>query len=153
MARWVGIAVSGDKVTVVDAEVDNTGPIVVNADQTWKLQKGDRSKAYNVIHQQLVDYLDDNKVDQVVVKASAPSQRGMSKAHLAAAELRGVVMSAAASVTAVSVVAKGHISKTFGDRKVDEYLSDNAFWSAEVAVGALRAGSRETALLLLAARK
>ncbi len=151
--RWAGIVISGKKVTVVDAEVDKVGPIVVNSDHTYKLQEGDRSKAYAVIHQQLVDYLTDNDVDHVVVKASALSQAGMKKAHLEAAELRGVVMSAAASVTAVAVVAKAHISKTFGSRKVDDYLFDEAFWTTKVAGGALRAGSREAALLLLAHRK
>lgn len=148
--RWAGIVVSGSKVTVVDAEIDKIGPMVVNSDHTWKLQTGDRSKAYDVIHQQLVDYLTDNRVDRVVVKESALSQGGTKMAHLKAAELRGVVMSAAASVTVVAVVAKARISKTFGSRKVDDYLSDNDFWTAEVAGIALRAGSREAALLLLA---
>ncbi len=151
--RWVGIAVSGNKVTVVDAEVDNSGPIEVIADQTWKLQSGDRPKAYSVIHQQLLDYLNDHDVDRAIVKASALSQGGMGKGHLEAAELRGVVLSAAASVTAVSVVAKAHISRTFGDRKADEYLSDSSFWTAQVAGVDLRIGSREAALLLLAVRK
>lgn len=151
--RWVGIAVSGDKLTIVDATIDGTKPLVINSDQTWKLQQGDRAKAYNVIHQQVVDYLKNHSIDRVVIKASALSQGGMKKAHLDAAELRGVVTGAAASATEVSILAKAVLSRTFGDRKVDEYIADDAFWTAEVAGVPLRAGSREAALLLLAARK
>ncbi len=48
---------------------------------------------------------------------------------------------------------KAHISKTFGDRKVDEYLKDDDFWSKQISSGQLRIGSREAAMVLLAARK
>ena len=32
--RWLGVVVSGDKVTIVDAEVPDSGPLVVLADQS-----------------------------------------------------------------------------------------------------------------------
>lgn len=100
----------------------------------------------------MVDYLTDNRVDRVVVKASALSQMGTKKAHLDAAELRGVISCAAASVTPVDAIAKAHISKTFGSRKVDEYLKDDDFWGGQISGKSIRIGSREAALLLLAAR-
>jgi hypothetical protein len=71
---------------------------------------------------------------------------------LEAAELRGVIMGALANATAVQCLLKAHISKHFGERKVDQYLKDKEFWASETK-GQLRAGSREAALLILAARE
>jgi hypothetical protein len=61
-------------------------------------------------------------------------------------------MSAAASVASVVALAKARISRTFGSRKVDDYLKDETFWTDGVAGAALRTGSREAAMLLLASR-
>ena len=104
--RYIGITVSSGKVTLVDADVDSTGPIIIQADLTWKLQGGDRSEAYNVIYGRMVDYITNSGVDGVVVKSSAVSRAGTKMAHLEAAELRGVVIAAASSVVDVNVVAK-----------------------------------------------
>ena len=71
---------------------------------------------------------------------------------LKSAELRGVVISAAASVCEVKQLAKGVVSKTYGDRKVDEYLADDAFWNAQTTGGNLRRMSREAAMYVIAAR-
>lgn len=150
--RWIGLVVSGDKVVAVDAKVPEAGPLVIQGDHSWKLQEGDRALAYRVMHQQVADYIKENRISRAVLKASALSLGSVKKAHLEAAELRGVVMCAAASATTVQTLAKAHISRTFGDRKVDEYLIDQDFWASEVA-GALRAGSREAAMILLAAKR
>lgn len=150
--RWVGISVSGEKVTMVDASVAATGPITVLSDQSRKLQNGDRAQAYAVMHQQVADYLRDNKVEKVVVKASALSTGSTKLAHLEAAELRGVVIAASASCCEVELYSKAHISRTFGSRKVDDYVKDDGFWSAEMTGVSLRTGSREAAMVLLAAR-
>lgn len=98
--RWIGVVVRSDKVTVVDTEVASSGPIVIQADHSWPLQKGDRARAYATMHQQVADYAREHKIDRAIVKASAVSRAGTKKAHLEAAELRGVVMCALASVTA-----------------------------------------------------
>jgi len=149
--RWLGIAVSGDKIVMIDAEVPKTGPLILQSDTGFRLQKGARPAAYTVLHQNVSDYVRENKIDRVIIKESAASQGGMGKSHLLAAELRGVVMAAAAGVTDTMCIAKGNISRTFGERKVDEYLKDESFWAAEIS-GRLRALSREAAMLLLAAR-
>ena len=60
-------------------------------------------------------------------------------------------MCATAAMSETQCLAKNHISRTFGERKVDEYVADKAFWDAEV-IGELRAGSREAVMVLLAAR-
>ena len=150
--RWVGIVVAGEKVTLADAEVPATGPMTLQFDHTWKLQAGSRPAAYCVMHQQVFDYLAENKIIRVIIKASALSTGATKMSHLEAAELRGVVFAAAAAVTSVTALSKAHISRTFGGRKVDEYIADNSFWSANVAGANLRAGSREAALMILAAR-
>ncbi|HEY8094563.1 MAG TPA: hypothetical protein VIE65_00520 [Methylobacter sp.] len=150
--RWVGIVVSSDKIIMVDAEIPKSGPLILQSDIGFRLQKGARPAAYAVMHQNVSDYVRENKIAQVIIKASAVSLGGTKKAHLEAAELRGVVMAASASITDTICLAKGNISKTFGARKVDEYLSDDAFWEAEIS-GSIRSLGREAAMLLLAARK
>jgi hypothetical protein len=152
LERWVGIAVSSERITVVDATVEPGKPLVINADQSFKLQQAGRPQAYRTIHDQVVDYLTTHGIERVVVKASAVSQGGSGLGHLEAAEVRGVVMAAAASVCAVTAKSKSQVSKTFGTQKFDEYVKDEAFWTKSVAGVALKKGSREAALLLLAER-
>jgi hypothetical protein len=154
--RWLGIVVAGsDRVVAVDAEVPKTGPLVIQADHSCPLQKGQRAAAYSIMHQQVRNYCHEQKIAKVVVKSSAVSQSGRTtKAHLDAAELRGVVIAAAAAeVDKTELRAKGVVSRTFGERKADEYLKDDNFWKREITGGGLRSGSREAALMLLAARK
>lgn len=153
--RWVGISAAKEVVTVVDAEIpDDDGPIVIKSDGSWKVQKGnDRGAAYNVLHQQCADYIRENKIDAVFVKASAVTGQGSAKLGLLiAAEVRGVVMAAAGALCPVTALSKAVISKTYGDRKVDEYVADDAFWTAHTTGGELRKLSREAAMLLIAAR-
>lgn len=150
----VGFVISGDVVTMVHIEIpDNLDePLEIVADDTWRLQKGDRAEAYCVMHKRCEDFLSGNKIDSVIIQASALTMGGTKLSHLTSAELRGVMMSAAASVSSIKTVSKAHISRTYGDRKVDEYLKDDDFWSEQVTGGALRKGSREAAMLLVAAR-
>lgn len=149
--RWLGIVVSSDKITMLDAEVPKAGPLVIQADNSWRLQKGDRAVAYRVMHQSVADYAREHHIVRVLIKSSAVSRGGTTKAHLEAAELRGMVMAAAAEATRTTCLAKANISKTFGKRKVDEYLADDDYWDAEF-FGKLRSGSREAAMIMLAAR-
>lgn len=150
--RWVGITVSGDKVTLVDADITDSGPIVLLADQSWNLQKGDRADAYHVMYQQISDYLTENGIKRAIVKKSALSTGSTKLSHLNAAELRGVVIAASAAAVKTRMIAKAHMSRTFGSRKVDEYVADDDFWTAETTGATLRKGSREAAMVLLAAR-
>jgi hypothetical protein len=151
--RRVGLTVSGEKVVVVDAEVPDDGPIVLLADHTWTLQKGAREDAYHVIYQQMANYLREHEIERVVLKASAVNVRGSMKlAHLESAEVRGVVIAAARSVCPIRSIAKATVSRRFGERTVDEYVKDDAFWTENTEGVGLRAGSREAALLLIADR-
>lgn len=151
--RWIGVVVGSDEVRVVVAEVATSGPLVILGDHTWPLQQGNRPAAYAVMHQLVADYARENRVTRAIVKGSAVSLRGTKQVHLHAAELRGVVEAALATVTEVSTASKAHISKTFGNRKVDEYLKDDTFWNKNVTGGRLRNGSREAAMVLLASRQ
>ena len=150
--RWVGMVVSGDKVTIVDAEIPDTGPLVLQSDVTWKLQDGDRPEAYNVLSQQCVNYLRENGIDKVLVKASATSRAGVRLGHFHSAELRGATQAAAASVCKVKTMSKAVLSRNFGDRKVDEYTKDDGYWDQHFDGEPLRVGSREAAIMLLAER-
>jgi len=150
--RWVGMVVSGDKVSVVDAEIPDTGPLVLQADFTWKLQDGDRPEAYNVLSQQCANYLREYGIDKVLIKASATSRAGVKLGHFLSAELRGATLAAAASVCEVKALSKAVLSRNFGERKVDEYTKDDEFWDQHFNGKPLRAGSREAAIMLLAER-
>jgi hypothetical protein len=151
--RWLGILVASEEITAVDFEVPDSGPITLQADHTWPLQRGVRPDAYRVIHQHVADYVRENNIKRVVIKGSAVSLGGTSLSHLEAAELRGVIASAAASICKTEFIFKANTSKTFGSRKVDEYLKDSTFWSTQISGKPLRKGSREAAMVLLAARK
>lgn len=152
--RWIGVVVSGDAVRVVDAEIpaDKKVRPTIIADHSWKLQTGERAAAYSVMHNTVSDYCREQKIDVAIVKASATS-RNVTKAHLDSAELRGVVISAAAAHSRTRCLGKSNISNNFGDRNVDEYLKDDEFWEEKFSGKELRAGSREAAILILAAGK
>ncbi|MCW3474545.1 hypothetical protein [Limobrevibacterium gyesilva] len=152
--RCVGIVVVGEAVTIVDAEIpdDVDKPITIIADNSWKLQTGERAVAYAVLHQRCADYIRENKVGSAVVKASAIPTGAAKLALLTSAEVRGVIIAAAASVCKVKVLSKAVISRTYGNRKVDEYLQDDAFWDENTEGGKLRKTSREAAMLVVAAR-
>ena len=152
--RWLGLSASKDSVTVIDAEIpDDDAPITIKSDDTWRVQKGDRAAAYSVLHQQCADYIKENSIDAVVVKASAVSGQGSATLWLlTGAEVRGVVMAAAGALCPVKALSKAVISRTYGDRKVDEYVAYDAFWATHTTGGALRKLSREAAMLLIAAR-
>ena len=116
MPRWLGVLVSGDKVTAVDAEIPVTGPLVIQADYSWRLQQGARPAAYYVMYQRIANYVQENGIAHVVVKESAISLGArMSKSHLQSAELRGVAAAAASSIVKTTFIAKAKISKSFGD--------------------------------------
>ena len=153
---WVGFVASGQTVIVVGAEVpDGTDdPIVIVYDQTWAIQQGAgaRPAAYHVLYQQCLNHLRGSKADRAIIKASATTRSGMSKAHLDGAEVRGVVTAAAAAVGPVAVVPQAQISKSYGGRKVEEYVKDEDFWKAKTTGGKLRSGSRVAAMLIVAAR-
>jgi hypothetical protein len=104
------------------------------------------------MHQHVADYAREHKIARAIIKGSAVSRGGTKKSHLQAAELRGVVMCALADVTNTETELKASVSRTFGARKVDDYLKDNDFWSGNLAGKNLRVASREAAILLLAGR-
>lgn len=153
--RRVGVVVAGDAITVIAAEMpdDPDEPVIVVADDTWKLQKGDRASAYAVLHQRCHDFLRENGINSVIVKASALPQSAAKLGLLHSAEVRGVIIAAAASVCEVQLISKAVISRTYGKRSVDEYLQDDEFWQEQTCGGKIRKTSREAAMLLVAARK
>lgn len=150
--RWIGIVVSGEKITLVDAMVPDDGPVDIISDQTITLQKGDRAKAYEVMYHRIADYARNNGVQRAFIKASAAGQGPIGKAHLLAAELRGVAMCALAGACDVTSLTKAHVSRRFGERKTDEYVKDNDFWRDETTGQSLRIGSREAVIYMLASR-
>lgn len=153
--RVLGLGATKDNVIYVDVEVpdDPDEPITVLADGNWKIQKGDRSDAYQVLHQQCLDYVTESGVEEVVVKASAVMARGsMRLGMLHTAEVRGIVIAASASCCPVTQLQKAVVSRTYGDRNVDDYIEDDGFWAEHTAGMPLRKMSREVAMLVVAAR-
>ncbi len=150
-----GVVVVGETITVVHAEIpdDDNDPITILSDNSWTLQTGERGPALSVLFSRCQNFCQQNSVELVIVKASALPQSGVKLAVLQSAEVRGVVMAAAASKTKVEILSKARISKNYGDRKVDDYLKDDTFWSAQIAGAKLKKTSREAAMLILACRE
>ncbi|WP_156382195.1 MULTISPECIES: hypothetical protein [unclassified Aureimonas] len=119
-------------------------------DETLNLEDGDRHLAYAVMHKRISDRLSQG-AKQIVVKASAGGQYAARTAVLHAAELRGVFLSAVPTGVDVVQVQKNTVSKNYGSRKVDDYVKDDEFIEGHFKGASLRRGSRETAVLLLAA--
>ena len=91
---------------------------------------GDPAKAYRVVFEQLVDLFRNSGVETIYIKSSAVSGGKATMALLEGAELRGVTLTAAATVgCAVHLVSKAATSKIFGERKVDQYLKDDDYWT------------------------
>ena len=152
--RRVGVVVTGGTVRVIDANIpDNVEePIEILADDKWDLQQGPHPEAYDVMFRRCSSYLKEQKVKRAVIKASELA-RPAKLAHLESAELRGVIIAAAASTTAVTLIKKSVITRTYGERKVDEYLKDDDFWDEQTTGQPIRKASREAAMILVASRK
>lgn len=147
--RWVGIVGSSSDVIIVDLEWGS--PPILKSDQTWTLQSGSRPDAYAVLFDRCLQYARENGLRGVVVKASAVGQGAATLALLHSAEVRGVVQAAFAKAgVPVHLAAKAAVSRTFGKRKVDQYLKDETFWQEQNIIGDLRKGSRMSALLVIA---
>ena len=155
MTKVASFVVSGESVGVVVAQVpaDLNNPISIEYDQTWNLQSGAREPALHVLHQRCAGFLKEQQIESVVLKASAAPRSMATLALLQSAEVRGVIMAAAASEAQVQSLAKGVVSRTYGDRKVDEYLKDDAFWRDKLTGNGLRKGSREAAMLIIVSRE
>lgn len=141
--RLAGMVVSSSEVDLVILDVE-AGHFDLISQSPVKVPVGDRAQAYRVVYEHLQDQLRESGVECACIKASAVSLGGTKKVHLEAAELRGVALAAAAAVCEVRSVSKALTSRTFGNRGVDEYLKDNAFWNGIGLVG-LKKGVREAA--------
>jgi hypothetical protein len=149
--QWIGIVASGSQLNAVHLEIDDNS-VVLSNQFTWKLQSGDVALAYAAMHDRVKGYVENNAVQNVVIKASAVGKNKPTLAHLKSAELRGVIcVATVAGGASTTLVQKGTVSRTFGDRKVDEYVKDDSFWDNQV-VGELTKGRREAALLVLSQR-
>jgi len=154
--RCVGMVVEGETVWVVDADVpeDPELPVNILADNKWNLQDGDRATALSVMLRRCASHIKENKVICAYVMASgAPLGRARVEPLLKSAELRGVVIAAAAQHAVVKMVLKKAVSRTFGDQKFDEYCKDDAFWKAHTTGKALRKTSRPAAMVVVAGRQ
>lgn len=149
-AHWVGFEAKSSEVIVVHFKIGAGQPATVELDDTWPIQKGDRPQAYSVMHQRVADYLREHRIDGVVIMGSGVSGFKANKGLLQGAEVRGVVASASAStLQRVVVQSRASASKSSSRGKVDRYVSDETYWSKNIANGKLRVGSRSIAYLLL----
>ena len=131
--------------------VDNNSSFEIVEEGDMNLPKGDTAKALNSLFSRVFDFVAEKNVQRVVIKASAATGASVGLSHLRAAELRGVAAAAASrSKAEVLMVQKSQISRSFGARKVDEYVRDDSFWDGALA-GDVTKGRREAALLVLAA--
>lgn len=146
----IAAVVVSEKIVLAEGVINNDGTVTVVKDETFDLEKGDRQLAYVVMHKRIKDRFSQG-IEQVLLKASSGSRNAATAAVLHAAELRGVFLSAVPDGLPVRQLQKNSLSRTFGSRKVDEYLKDDAFFAEKFGGANLRKGSREAAFLLLSA--
>lgn len=158
MSSWIGIEVSRTELVLVHLEFDaKIQMATVKDDKTLKLQDGPRGQAYRKAQEWLSTYLREHRPSGVVVKGSAlPPNKGRGGASLGlleGAEFRGAVMACVAEAERnLQISKKASLSRTFGERNVDDYVKDDAFWEAQFR-GKLRKGSREAALIAFASAR
>jgi hypothetical protein len=63
-----------------------------------------------------------------------------------------VIIAAAATAGEVSILQKSLVSRTYGNRNVDDYLADDGFWKAQTIGIGLRKTSREAVMYVIATR-
>jgi len=143
--RLIGVTVGADQVNVVLLEKDSPYAFRLDDERTHHHKEGPRPVAYNVLYGQFHDYIQQRRATRVCIKGSAVSLGGTKLPQLHAAELRGVVQAAAAGAgVEVRTATKSVTSRTFGTRKVDEYLKDNEYWKT-IGLADLKKGLREAA--------
>jgi len=151
--EWMGIVASGSQLNAVHLQLDGDDAVLTNQ-FTWKLQSGDETLAYAAMYERVKEYIENNAVKYVVIKASAVvKNKPILLAHLKSAEMRGIIcVASVAGGATTKLLQKGVISRTFGDRNVDAYVKDNTFWDDQ-ELGDLKKGRREAAILVLSQRK
>lgn len=104
---------------------------------------------YCQMYERVRNYVSNNSIQSVAIKASAVGQTKPTLSHLHSAELRGVICVASKIANAnVYVIQKAVVSRTFGSRKVDDYVSDDEFWEQSL-VGDVAKSRREAALIVM----
>ncbi|MBK9750126.1 MAG: hypothetical protein IPO91_25585 [Chloroflexi bacterium] len=153
--KWIGIVVSGDKAVVVQLEFQDDDTVILLNETTWKLQQGEKPRAFGVMYKTVLDYVNESGVQRVVIKGSSAGAKGTGGLpHLHSAELRGAVIAAVANTSAqVEIWTKSRLSKNVGKRNVDAYVDDDNFWEERFDSAKLKKGSREAALLVLGVKK
>lgn len=146
--QWMGIIASSGQILAVHLEINSDQTKLINQ-FTWKLQTGDEPSAYAVMYDRIKEYVENHNIQDVVIKGSAVGKNKATLAHLKSAEVRGVACVASVVGGAdTKLVQKGTVSRTFGNRKVDDYVKDNSFWDDQ-ALDDVTKGRREAALLIL----
>jgi hypothetical protein len=144
-----GIAVGADyaDIIIVDAE-PNQDKMTLLVSRKLQLQDGNKAKSFRALGDQLANILRESKVVELFIKKSAAG-RHVGLSHLEAAEMRGMVLYLASSITQVTAINPTVLSKTFGKRKPKEYLKDDAYWN-DRNLAVLEKQYRDPCLLIIA---
>lgn len=149
-AEYAGIHVSGSVVRYVLANHDAAGKrLLVIGFGDWDVpETANVCRDYAKFLSHVETSIKGLAPRHVVLKDSAVSQ-SVSAALLRSAEIRGVVKAAIglASIPC-TCIAGGTISRTYGERKVSEYLKDDTFWAGKLDK-ALPKKYREPAMLII----
>lgn len=130
MSIECGIVTGGDHIDLVIGNFEADRTVTVTTARTLTLGSGTRAAQLCSIAEQLRTVLREANVENCYVRGSAYSM-GMKLAHLESAEVRGIAVIVAGSVSNVTLLAPAVVGRTFGDRKPQEYLSDNSFWKQQ----------------------
>ena len=151
--KILGVTATGKEVSLVFLEKITETEFVLIDEFNLNIQSGDRAAAYRNLAQRFSDYLAGKGIEIICIKGSAPSGSGATQALLEGAEVRGVVLAtSAAACSRVIQSTTSSLSKSFGNRKVDEYCKDSSFWDG-LNLLKLKKGMREAAFFAIAQTK
>lgn len=124
--KWAGFSAKGSN-SVALVLLDQDATLQVCKDEEWPLQKGERHDAYGVMFKSIINYIEEYRIEEIVIRGSGRPQSSCGIGHLHAAELRGVIMAAAvsssANVTVLDPSAVTRASKGKKDREAGENSS------------------------------
>jgi len=141
---------------VVAVKGDATVQEVTFSD-TFVLSNQDRAIALSAFSKRVEQFVQTGQPDLVVVKplenraVTGTGKRNIKPSWFDTAEVRGVILAASAGAAVkVELRTAADVTRTTGDRKAKEYVTDDDFWDREIA-GAPPKKYRKAALMAISA--
>lgn len=152
-ADWLSVIPCKDACVVVHARPSDDRSILLQVvhEHTWSVDLRNKCASYPALKRIFNEYVVQHGIDAIVLKKGHLGSEGRGHASMiSAGELRGVIYIACEQCD-IFEINRCVVSRTYGDRKVGEYINDSHFWNERVNGISKSRLHREAAILLLAA--